>query len=81
MANIMGHQKQYEVSQTITATDSGFWGNSEDKVSKHVKTVDKYKISPDTIMELKTGEAIIYRKVLQQRPQKIKIRVTNTHQI
>jgi hypothetical protein len=35
--------------------------------------IDTHKISIDTLMELKTGDAIIYRKVAGILPHKVKI--------
>lgn len=74
MANIMGSHKQQEISQTISPSDSESLLRNDDKISHHIKTIDKHKVSIDTIMELKTGDAIIYRKAMGLLPHKITIR-------
>lgn len=71
MADIMGNQKQYDVSLTISNDKDS---SASDKTNKNVKIIDAPKISPDQMMELKTGEAIIYRKSISKAPHKIKIR-------
>lgn len=70
MADIIGNQKQYEVSLTVGDDPK----ESTTTSKKNIKLVDEYKVSPDKLMELKTGEAIIYRKSIAQAPRKIKIR-------
>jgi type IV secretory pathway VirB4 component len=69
MANIMGWQKEPDISHTISKAEL----NSSDKISQHIKMIDTHKISIDTLMELKTGDAIIYRKVAGILPHKVKI--------
>jgi hypothetical protein len=67
MAKIMGVRPKQEVSNTINKN------SSEELLSQHVKTVDKYKIEPKMIMELTTGEAVVYRKISKLAPTKIKV--------
>mgnify|MGYP000101834370 CR=1 FL=1 len=69
LANIIGSQKTY--STTIHIDDQ-----SEADANKHsLKLVDEYKIHPQLLKELQTGEAVIYRKASAAPipPQKIKI--------
>lgn len=71
MANIMGKSKQYEVATSYSESGDKDLANI---TNTHINVTDKFKITPDMLMELKTGDAIIYRKVLNQSPRKIKIR-------
>ncbi len=71
MADIMGNYKHMDIGFSLSKIDTEAL---EEKSTKHIKMLEKHKVSRDQIMELKTGEAYLYRKASNKSPLKIKIK-------
>lgn len=65
MSKTIGTRKTYEVTTQIDNKKGGQTGLGS------IKYIDEFKIHPQTLKELKTGEAIIYNKVSKVPPSKI----------
>lgn len=71
LSKVMGTRKALEVTSQIDSKVGGATGLG------YVKRVDEFKIHPQTLKDLRTGEAIIYRKASELNPIKVKIRNIN----
>lgn len=69
LAKIIGTRKTYEVTSQIDSKLGGATGLGT------VKNVDEFKIHPQVLKELKTGEAVIYQKVCKTGTNLHKIKI------
>lgn len=70
-ANIIG--KHEVLQRTTTVYDRDTINETNAKAMGSIRMVEKYKISTEEIKRLKTGEAILYRKVVGLEPCKITV--------